>query len=240
MYPNRCRFHPIPGAHAVSSARAGQISKMLHDIDFEYSMTRGLTGRAKLPAQIRQSFAKVPRHEFVPFELRNFAYENHPLPIGNGQTISQPFIVALMTDLLEPESTHRILEVGCGCGYQAAILSTLADEIYSAEIIPELAITARERLLRLGYKNVTVAQRDGYYGWPEHSPYDGIIVTAAADSVPPPLLNQLKQGGRLVLPTGPPFGPQRLLRITRDKESFHKEEILGVAFVPLTGDHREA
>ncbi|MDH4320706.1 MAG: protein-L-isoaspartate O-methyltransferase, partial [Desulfobulbaceae bacterium] len=139
----------------MPDAHASRISRMLRDIDMEYSLTAGFTGRASMPKRIRESFTQVPRHEFVPPDLRAAAYDNHPLPIGQGQTISQPFIVALMTDLLNPESNHRILEVGCGCGYQAAILATLVKEVYSTEIISPLAVTARERLRRLGYGNVT-------------------------------------------------------------------------------------
>ena len=213
---------------------------MVHDIDTEYALTRGLTGRDSLPKQIRQSFIDVPRHEFVPSELHSYAYENHPLPIGHGQTISQPFIVALMTDLLNPKNTDRILEIGCGCGYQAAILSTLVAEVYSTEIIPTLAGTAEKRLHRLGYHNVTVGEKDGYYGWPEHGPFDGIIVTAAAITVPLPLVEQLQPGGRLVLPMGAPSELQRLVTVTKKKgNDYVMEEILGVAFVPLTGGHWE-
>ncbi|MFC1512938.1 protein-L-isoaspartate(D-aspartate) O-methyltransferase [Thermodesulfobacteriota bacterium] len=222
----------------MPTAHASQIARMLRDIDKEYALTCGFTGRKSLPARIRQSFSQVPRHEFVPPELRSFAYEDHPLPIGQGQTISQPFIVALMTDLLNPQKTDRILEVGCGCGYQAAILSTLVAEVYSTEIIPGLAKTAEERLRDRGYNNIMVGEKDGYYGWPEHAPFDGIIVTAAAVTVPPPLVDQLQPGGRLVLPVGPPYGYQRLAVITKGmEEDHHIEEILGVAFVPLTGGH---
>jgi len=224
----------------MPDAHAGRISRMLRDIDMEYSLTSGFTGRESMPKRIRESFAQVPRHEFVPPDLRAAAYDNHPLPIGQGQTISQPFIVALMTDLLNPESNHRILEVGCGCGYQAAILSTLVKEVYSIEIIEPLAVTARERLRRLGYGNVTVGEMDGYYGWLEHAPFDGIIVTAAAVSVPQPLVRQLKPGGRLVLPVGPPAGFQQLVTVTKGEGgTVHTEVILGVAFVPLTGFHGE-
>ncbi|MDH5297797.1 MAG: protein-L-isoaspartate O-methyltransferase, partial [Desulfobulbaceae bacterium] len=151
-----------------------------------------------------------------------------------------PFIVALMTDLLDPREEDRILEVGCGCGYQAAVLSLLAREVYSTEIIPQLATTAGERLKKLGYDNVTVGSMDGYYGWQEKAPFDGIIVTAAAESVPPPLLLQLKAGGRLILPVGPPMGFQKLVTVTKGEgNTCHTNEILGVAFVPLTGGHQE-
>lgn len=224
----------------LSTYHAKLVSRMLHDIDTEYSLTRGFTGHDSLPEHIRQSFADVPRHEFVPSKLHSYAYENHPLPIGHGQTISQPFIVALMTDLLNLKSTDRILEIGCGCGFQAAILSTLVAEIYSTEIIPSLACTAQRRLQRLGYHNVTVGEIDGYYGWPEHAPFDGIIVTAAAIKVPQPLVEQLKPGGRLVLPVGAPSELQRLVTVTKGKgKDYEMEEILGVAFVPLTGGHWE-
>jgi len=222
---------------SLSASHATARARMLRDIEQEYALTRGLTGRAVFPERIAAVMGRVPRHAFVPPEMESFAYENHPLSIGYGQTISQPFIVALMTDLLDPPAHGRLLEVGCGCGYQAAVLSLLAAEIYSIEIIPALAATADQRLRELGYENVTVACRDGYYGWPEHGPYDGIIVAAAAIEVPPPLLEQLKPGGRLILPVGSPAGLQTLIAVTRKEDgSFRRQEVLGVAFVPLTGN----
>ncbi len=175
----------------------------------------------------------VPRHEFVPEEYRNLAYEDRPLPIGYGQTISQPYIVGLMTEELGVKPGDKVLEIGTGSGYQAAILAAMGLEVYSLEIIPELARAADERLKRLGYQ-VTVKQGDGYLGWPEHAPYDAIIVTAAPDHVPRPLFEQLKVGGRLVIPVGPPGGYQTLWRFTKiNEEEWEAHDLGGVAFVPM-------
>jgi protein-L-isoaspartate(D-aspartate) O-methyltransferase len=181
----------------------------------------------------------VPRHEFVPPEFVGQAYEDHPLPIGYGQTISQPYIVALMTQLLKINRGYKILEIGTGSGYQAAILAQLTDEVYTVEIIRELAESAEERLKRLGYTNVYVKNADGYYGWEEHAPYDAIIVTAAPDHVPQPLVQQLKDGGILVLPVGPPGGYQTLWQITREGDEVKSRNVTGVLFVPLTGEHSQ-
>jgi len=181
--------------------------------------------------------AKVPRHEFVPPEYLDQAYADHPLPIGYGQTISQPYIVALMTQLLQLKRGDKVLEIGTGSGYQAAVLAELTDEVYTVEIIPELAESAAERLRRLGYDKVHVKNADGYYGWEEHAPYDAIIVTAAPDHVPQPLIQQLKDGGRLVIPVGPPGGYQTLWQIVKKGEEIESRNITGVIFVPLTGGH---
>jgi protein-L-isoaspartate(D-aspartate) O-methyltransferase len=181
----------------------------------------------------------VPRHEFVPPEFVSQAYEDHPLPIGYGQTISQPYIVALMTQLLKIKQGDRVLEIGTGSGYQAAILAQLTEEVYTVEIVRELAESAEERLKRLGYANIHVKNADGYYGWEEHAPYDAIIVTAAPDHVPQPLVQQLKDGGRLVLPVGPPGGYQTLWQITREGDEVKSRNVTGVLFVPLTGSHSE-
>ena len=176
----------------------------------------------------------VPRHEFVSADLRDEAYDDHPLPIGYGQTISQPYIVAVMTELLDPDPDHIVLEVGTGSGYQAAVLAHVVRKVYSLEIIEDLAATARERLSRLGYHNVEVKHGDGYYGWPEHAPYDGIIVTAAASHIPPPLLDQLKPGGRMVIPVGPPMLVQSLVLVQKAADgTIRKREIMSVRFVPL-------
>jgi len=193
---------------------------------------RGVTDRDVLDAMER-----IPRHEFVPPQHRSQAYEDHPLPIGHGQTISQPYIVALMTQLLALEPGYRVLEIGTGSGYQAAILSEIVGEVYTVEIIGALAAEASERLARLGYGNVHVRCADGYFGWEEHAPYDAIIVTAAADEVPPPLLEQLKDGGKLVVPVGPPGGYQTLWEITKAGSEIRKRDVTGVLFVPLTGSH---
>lgn len=179
---------------------------------------------------------QVPRHEFVPDESRDEAYENRPLPIGYGQTISQPYVVALMTDLLDPGKDDVVLEIGTGSGYQAAVLSPLVRRVYTIEIVEPLAKRAAERLIALGYGNVSTRHGDGYYGWPEHGPYDGIVVTAAASHIPPPLVSQLKPGGRMVIPVGPPFMTQNLMLVTKDGVGkVHTEVLLPVSFVPLTG-----
>jgi len=192
---------------------------------------RGVRDPAVLAAMRR-----VPRHEFVGPDLRDAAYEDHPLPIGYGQTISQPYIVAVMTELLHPRPEHTVLEIGTGSGYQAAVLACIVRKVYTMEVIPELAREAAERLKRLGYTNVEVRHGDGYYGWPEHAPYDGIIVTAAASHIPPSLLDQLKPGGRMVIPVGPPMLVQSLVLVQKAPDgTIHQKEIMSVRFVPLVG-----
>jgi len=200
----------------------------------EQLMVRGISDKRVLDA-----FKIVPRHEFVPGESRAWAYRNGPVPIGHGQTISQPYIVALMTDLLGSEPDDVILEVGTGSGYQAAVLSHLVKQIYSIENIEALADAAAERLKRLNCTNVEVRAGDGYYGWPEHAPFDGIIVTAAAPHVPEPLVEQLKPGARLVIPVGGEFFGQELIVLEKQADgSVLQRDVLAVAFVPLTGiDH---
>lgn len=214
------------------------MNRMMLDIDAELKLTRPYTGMDALAPRVLQAIRQVPRDQFLPEEARAYAFYDGPVPIGFGQTISQPFIVALMTDLLQPKPEHRVLEIGTGSCYQAAVLSLLVRQVYSVEIIPELARQARERLETLGYLNVATCLGDGYYGWPEHAPYDGIIVTAAAADVPEPLLEQLKPGGRLVIPIGHPFQHQDLRLIEKAADgSYASRKILGVAFVPLTGQH---
>jgi protein-L-isoaspartate(D-aspartate) O-methyltransferase len=185
-----------------------------------------------------RALGEVERHEFVPRGQQANAYANRPLPIGHGQTISQPYIVALMTDLVDPQPDQVVLEVGTGSGYQAAVLARLVREVYSIEIIEELATEAGARLERLGFDNVTTRLGDGYYGWEEHAPFDAIVVTAAASHVPPPLVAQLKPGGRMVIPVGSRFLTQYLLLVekTADGEILTRQ-ITAVRFVPLTGDH---
>lgn len=209
--------------------------RMLRDIEREVEYTRHLIGKDAFDARVIEAFRQVPRHEFVPETLRDRAYDNGPLPIGEGQTISQPYIVALMTDLLVPEPGDIILEVGTGSGYQAAILSRLVRQVYSIEIVDVLAAEARDRLQRLGYGNVEVRAADGYHGWIEHAPFDGIIVTAAAPVIPEPLIEQLKPGGRLVIPLGQPYDYQELMLVEKlPDQRVETRSILGVAFVPLT------
>jgi protein-L-isoaspartate(D-aspartate) O-methyltransferase len=181
----------------------------------------------------------VPRHEFVPEEFLSQAYENHPLPIGLGQTISQPYIVALMSQAVGVASGDKVLEVGTGSGYQAAVIAELVDQVYTIEIIGELAERAEETLHRLGYNNVTVRHTDGYFGWEDQAPFDAILVTAAPDHIPGPLVQQLKIGGRLIIPVGPVGGFQKLWLVTRiDEDEVRTEDLGGVRFVPLTRETR--
>jgi protein-L-isoaspartate(D-aspartate) O-methyltransferase len=199
--------------------------------------TAAETGREALDPRVLDVLGRVPRHEFVPGGRAGQAYENRPLPIGHGQTISQPYIVALMTDLLEPRPGDKVLEVGTGSGYQAAVLAELVDRVYTLEIIEPLAQTAEERLRRLGYANVVVSVGDGYDGWESHAPFDAIIVTAAAGHVPPPLVRQLKPGGRMVIPVGHRFMTQYLMLVEKDAAgAVSSRQVLPVAFVPLTGE----
>ncbi|NLC70185.1 MAG: protein-L-isoaspartate(D-aspartate) O-methyltransferase [Desulfuromonadaceae bacterium] len=211
------------------------MQKMLESIRLAYQFSFDSSRGHIPPEKILTAMAEVPREEFVPLEMQSFAYDNNALPIDHGQTISQPFIVALMTELLQPTPKSVILEVGTGSGYQAAVLSNLVAKIYSLEIIPEMAQEARDRLARLGYDNVEVLIRDGYHGLPEYGPYDGIIVTAASPSVPPRLIGQLKPGANLIIPLGEPFHYQELTMIRKEVNGeIRWQEILGVAFVPMT------
>lgn len=189
-------------------------------------------------ARVLEAFRRVPRHEFVPDAVRGLAYADRALPIGSGQTISQPYVVAKMTELLAPKPEHRVLEVGTGSGFQAAVLSGLVAEVYTIEIVEPLAHAARERLERLGYRNVQVRAGDGYLGWPEAAPFDGIVVTASATHLPRPLLEQLKPGGRLVIPAGDAPEHSELLVVHRGEtaDDVRVERRMAVAFVPLTGD----
>jgi protein-L-isoaspartate(D-aspartate) O-methyltransferase len=212
--------------------------QMVAEIREDVIATRTYIGKGTLRREVLAAMSRVPRHAFVPAAMASRAYENRPLPIGHGQTISQPYIVALMTDLLEPEPGDLILEVGTGSGYQAAVLAELAGEIRTIEIIPELSRNAEAVFQRLGYTRIQSRQGDGYFGWPDGGRYDGIIVTAAADHVPPPLVRQLKEGGRMVIPVGERFSVQYLLLITKDQDGkVVTRPILPVRFVPLTGTH---
>ena len=191
-----------------------------------------------LEPNVLRVMSEIPRHRFVPSDLRNQAYENRPLPIGHGQTISQPYIVAIMTDLVAPKSTYRALEIGTGSGYQAAVLSQLVDRVFTMEVIEPLGKQATHRLAKLGYDNIEVDIADGYFGWESEAPFDVIVVTAAASHVPPPLIKQLKPGGRMIIPVGSRFMTQQLLLINKDlTEKITVRQILPVRFVPLTGDH---
>jgi protein-L-isoaspartate(D-aspartate) O-methyltransferase len=200
---------------------------------------RYAAGNISLDRRVLTVMAKVPRHEFVSPAYKSLAYANNPLPIGKGQTISQPFIVALMTDLMDIDKDDVVLEVGTGSGYQAAVLSELVKKVWTIEIIRELADTARQRLARLGYRNVEVRTGDGYYGWEERGPFDAIIVTAAAGHVPPPLIRQLKPGGKIVIPVGGVYQVQTLIVVTKEKSGkLNTRQLIPVSFVPMTGGAR--
>ena len=233
----------LPCTTRQSQARAADNyaearQKMIHEIEEDVRLTRFFLDRETLDPRVMQAMATVPRHEFVPAIEKSFAYLNRPLPIGHGQTISQPYIVAVMTDLLKLAPGSRVLEVGTGSGYQAAILSRLADKVFTIEIIEPLGEQAKERLARLGYDNVRVRIGDGYYGWEEETPFDAIVVTAAASHIPPPLIRQLKTGGSMVIPVGSPFMTQKLLLVKKEgEEKTTTRQILPVRFVPLTGNH---
>jgi len=204
--------------------------QLVAEIVTEAALTVGHTGLAAFSDRVMRIIGSMPRHEFVPVELQPYAYLNRPLPIGYEKTISQPFIVALMTDLLAPDAGDVVLEVGAGAGYQAAILAEFARRVYTVDIIEELAQGAERRLKRLGYENVEVGGMNGYYGWPEHAPYDRIMVTAATDLIPPPLLAQLKPGGRMVIPTGIPDKQTLTLVEKSATGSLSTREILPVRF----------
>lgn len=213
--------------------------QMMAEIVAEAVLTAGHTGRAAFGERVMRIIGGMPRHEFLPVELQPYAYLNRPLPIGYEKTVSQPFIVALMTDLLEPEEGDVVLEIGSGAGYQAAILAELTKRVYSVDIVEELARGAERRLRRLGYENVEIRIANGYYGWPEHAPYDKIMVTAASDLIPPPLLSQLKPGGRMVIPTGIPDKQSLILVEKSASGSYTTREILPVRFSELEdpGEH---
>lgn len=211
------------------------IEQMLATIDRHASTCRTVLGRDHIDTRVLAAMRRVPREQFVPDENRALAYGDHPLPIGHGQTISQPFIVALMTDLLDVQPGQRVLEVGTGCGYQAAVLAELGAAVETIEIVPELARTARQTLAALNHGRVTVHVRDGHAGLPERAPFDRIIVTAAPSEVPPALLEQLASGGRLVMPVGSRHAQELLVIDKDDNGRLHERRTLPVAFVPLTG-----
>ena len=206
---------------------------MVAEISADAARVRELTGKSSLDERVMAAIAKVPRHEFVPIELQPLAYANMPLPIGCEKTISQPFIVALMTDLLYISGEDVVLEIGTGLGYQAAILGELARKVYSMEIIEELGTQAKQRLHRLGFTNIETRMGNGYHGWSEHAPFDKIILTAAPDLIPPPLLHQLKPSGKMVLPAGLPDAQQLLLVQKDESGKVGTKEILAVRFSQL-------
>lgn len=224
---------------SIAEANGSQQSrKMIREIEADVRASRQYTGKQHLDPRVMDVMARVPRHEFVPLTERVQAYENRPLSIGQGQTISQPFIVALMTDLLELEPDDIVLEVGTGSGYQAAVLAELVSKVYTIEIVEPLGRAAAERLGRLGYRNIECRIGDGYAGWPEQAPFDAIIVTAAAQHLPPPLVEQLAPGGRLVVPVASGLLEEQLVVVTKSESgSIQTREVLPVRFVPLTGEH---
>jgi protein-L-isoaspartate(D-aspartate) O-methyltransferase len=223
-------------APATQADLATERARMVTTIEAHAKQASIALGRDSITPEILKVVGDVPRHEFVPDRVRGDAYADRPLPIGYGQTISQPFIVALMTDLLRVRPADIVLEVGTGSGYQAAVLAHLARLVYTIEIVPALADSAAARLQRLGYHNVATRSGDGYYGWEEAEPFDGIIVTAAASQIPPPLIRQLKPGGRMVIPLGAPFALQHLVLVERNADDGRvtTKQLLPVSFVPLT------
>ncbi|HEV3455336.1 MAG TPA: protein-L-isoaspartate(D-aspartate) O-methyltransferase [Thermoanaerobaculia bacterium] len=220
----------VNAANKIDQADRPEQRRLRQQMVEQQIRSRGVTSPTVVAAM-----QEVPRHLFVPSSERGQAYEDHPLPIGGGQTISQPYVVALMTALLDLPPRSRVLEIGTGSGYQAAVLSRVADQVYSIEIVPELGARARETLSKLGYGNVQVRIGDGYRGWPEAAPFDGILLTAAPQAVPQPLIAQLKPGGRMVLPVG--GFDQNLMVLTKKPDgSVKQEKVLPVRFVPMTGE----
>ncbi|WP_114781231.1 protein-L-isoaspartate(D-aspartate) O-methyltransferase [Botryobacter ruber] len=205
----------------------------------EKMVERHIKGRGISDKAVLKAMRTVKRHLFVPQALAAEAYNDHPLPIGHDQTISQPYIVAYMTEVLEPKPQMKVLEIGTGSGYQAAVLAEIVKEVYTIEIVPEHGRAAAERLKKLGYDNVHVKVGDGYKGWKEHAPYDAIIVTAGAEAVPPPLLEQLKEGGSMVIPVGPQNQTQSLQLIEKKKGKAVTKDLLPVVFVPFTREKEE-
>jgi len=222
----------------MSAANAGDAAaeraRLVDEVQAMYAETAAYTGLRAMSGAVREALASVERHRFVPEGQRALAYRNHPLPIGAGQTISQPYIVALSTDLIEPRPGHRVLEVGTGSGYQAAVLAVIVGRVYSIELIEDLGREAAARLVAAGYANVEVRIGDGYAGWPEKAPFDAIVVTAAAPEVPQALLAQLAPGGRMVIPVGERHGVQELLVLVKRADgSVERRSVLPVRFVPL-------
>ena len=206
----------------------------IHKSQREQMVTNQIQLRGMDHKSTLNAMGVVPRHLFVPENLQDNAYDDRPLPIGHGQTISQPYIVAYMTSIINPKPDFKILEIGTGSGYQAAILSEIVDSVFTMEIIPELYQSASARISELGYDNIKIKFGDGYYGWPEHGPYDAIVVTAAAEFVPPPLIEQLKEGGKMIIPVGSPFMVQSLILVNKKKDRITTTNLMSVRFVPFT------
>jgi protein-L-isoaspartate(D-aspartate) O-methyltransferase len=225
-------------ASTSESDYAAARARLVEVIESDVRETSVYLDKEALDPRVMEAIATVPRHQFVPDDQRAHAYENRPLSIGHGQTISQPYIVAIMTDLLKLKPGDRVLEIGTGSGYQAAVLAPLTEAVFTIEIIEPLAREAQARFRRLGYANIRSRIGDGYYGWEEQGPFDAIIVTAAADHVPPPLIKQLKPGARMVIPVGGRFLTQQLVLVSKDDDQHvTTRQILPVRFVPLTGEH---
>ena len=222
---------------AVPGERLPEREALLREIEEEIRETAHLTGVRSLSEPVRRALLRVPRHRFVPEHLQAVAYENRALPLAFDQTVSQPYVVALMTELARAGPDRRVLEIGTGSGYQAAVLAELCGRLWSIETVPELAEAARRRLEELGYRGVAIRVGDGHHGWPELAPFDAIVVTAAALEIPPALERQLAPGGRLIIPVGPPGGVQDLRLVERDAETGLRRvrTVLPVAFVPLVG-----
>ncbi len=228
----------ITSGSLVADEYTRQRQQMVSAIEDDVHLTERHINKKSFNQIVMQAMNTVPRHEFVPAEMRDKAYENRPLPVGYGQTISQPYIVALMTDLLQPQSDQRVLEIGTGSAYQAAVLSRLVAQVYSIEIIEELGKSSSKLLTRLGYDNVETRIADGYNGWPQYAPFDSIIVTAAISHIPPPLVQQLKKGGRMIIPVGTRFQTQYLTLVEKDLQGeVTTRQLLPVIFVPFTGGH---
>jgi protein-L-isoaspartate(D-aspartate) O-methyltransferase len=202
----------------------------------QFMVEHDIKARGIRDQKVLEVMGKVLRHLFVDESLRNRAYEDYPLPIGEGQTISQPYVVALMTEALKLKPTDRVLEIGTGSGYQAAVLAEIVKEVYTIEIRKGLAEKAEKRFMELGYRNVKVRYADGYFGWEEHAPFDAVIITASANHIPPPLIKQLKEGGRLIIPLGSTVYYQTLTLAAKKKGELELEQLTSVAFVPMTGE----
>jgi len=227
-------FLVLAACSDAQQPQTGDLSAQRETMVEKQIAARGITDPATLEAM-----RTVPRHEFLPMRLRDEAYMDYPLPIGHGQTISQPFIVAFMTEAIRPQPGEKILEIGAGSGYQAAILAQMGADVYTVEIVEPLAEMARQTLERLGYKNAHVLHGDGYRGWPEHAPFDAIIVTCAPDKIPPDLVAQLKDGGRMIVPVGGGM-EQELVLLRKEGGKIEKQSVLPVRFVPMTGEAQSA
>jgi protein-L-isoaspartate(D-aspartate) O-methyltransferase len=220
----------LPACSPAEPAGATELATQRQQMVETQMIARGISDPATLEAM-----GTVPRHEFLPMRLRHEAYADYPLPIGHGQTISQPYIVAFMTEAIAPQAGEKILEIGAGSGYQAAILAAMGADVYTIEIVAPLAEMARQTLERLGYDKAQVLHADGFRGWPEEAPFDAIIVTCAPDRIPPPLIEQLRDGGRMIIPVGGGMS-QELLLLRKKGDQIEQESVLPVRFVPMTGE----